>query len=195
MSDFWIVSVSDRAYGPYTTPQMGAFIGEGRITASSLIARAGETEFASAGAEPLFSALFQLSKTAGATLAESMHPEEPVAAQKFGRSDTDTKTGERARFVVITDMKSRSIQGVEEELVKMGVFYTLLPQVWLLVTELSVTTVRNLLIQQLGKLDVLFVVDTSHDKAAWFNFGPEADSRIRKNWVKDATPQQHQAYG
>jgi hypothetical protein len=29
---------------------------------------------------------------------------------------------------------------------------------------------------------VLFVADASNDKAAWFNFGPEADARIRKLW-------------
>ena len=36
--------------------------------------------------------------------------------------------------------------------------------------------------QKLGKLDTLFIVDAVHDKAAWFNFGPEADTRIRRMW-------------
>ena len=192
MSDFWIVSVSDKAYGPYTTPQMEAFAGEGRLSPSSLIARAGETEFKPAGEEPAFSALFQPSKMTPVARAESIQPGEPVA-QKFGRGDAEAK-GERARFIVIADMKSRSIQGLEEEIHKMGPAHSVLPQVWLLVTDLSVTTVRNLLIQQLGKLDVLFVVDTTHDKAAWFNFGPEADARIRKLWVKEPAAMQ-QAYG
>ena len=44
--------------------------------------------------------------------------------------------------------------------------------------------IRNVLVQQLGKLDVLFVVDATRDKAAWFNFGPEADARIRRNWAR-----------
>jgi hypothetical protein len=191
MSDFWIVSVSDRAYGPYTTQQVEGFIGEGRIVASSLIARAGETEFAPAGTENVFSALFQPSKSTA--VAQAMQPNEPVAVQKFGR-DGDAKTGERARFVVIADMKSRSIQGLEDELHKLGQAHAMFPQVWLLVSELSVTTVRNQLIQQLGKLDTLFVVDSTHDKAAWFNFGPEADARIRKMWTKEA-PQSFQAFG
>jgi hypothetical protein len=122
-----------------------------------------------------------------------MQPNEPVAVQKFGR-EGDAKTGERARFVVIADMKSRSIQGLEDELHKLGQAHAMFPQVWLLVSELSVTTVRNQLIQQLGKLDTLFVVDSTHDKAAWFNFGPEADARIRKMWTKEA-PQSFQAFG
>jgi hypothetical protein len=193
MSDFWIVSVSDRAYGPYTTPQMEAFAAEGRLAPSSLVARAGETEFRAAGEEASFSALFQPSKMAPQAKAEAMQPDEPAAVQKFGRGDADAR-GERARFVIIVDMKSRSIQGVEEEIFKMGPAYAVLPQVWLLVSDMSVNTVRNLLIQKLGKMDVLFVIDATHDKGAWFNFGPEADARMRKLWIKDSAAAQ-QAYG
>jgi hypothetical protein len=193
MSDFWIVSVSDKAYGPYTTPQMEAFATEGRLAPSSLVARAGETEFRSAGEEPAFSALFQPSKMTPMANAETMQPDEPAAVRKFGRGDADAR-GDRARFVIIADMKSRSVQGLEEEIFKMGPAYAVLPQVWLLVSEMSVNTVRNILIQKLGKMDVLFVIDATHDKGAWFNFGPEADARMRKLWVKDAAAAQ-QAYG
>ena len=45
---------------------------------------------------------------------------------------------------------------------------------------------RNALVRKLGKLDTLFIVDAGRDKAAWFNFGPEADTRIRKIWSKAA---------
>jgi len=193
MSDYWIVSVSDRAYGPYTTEQMEGFAAEGRLAASSLIARAGETAFRFAGEEPQFSALFQPSKTAPVAGLESLQDKGQPVAQKFGRSDTDTKPGERGRFVIITDMKSRSIQGVEEEIYKMGSAYSLLPQVWLLISEMSVNAIRNLLTPQLGKLDALFVLDATHDKAAWFNFGPEADTRIRKLWAKDQPPARQSA--
>ena len=40
------------------------------------------------------------------------------------------------------------------------------------------------LVQKLGKLDTIFVVDTIHDRAAWFNFGPEADTRVRRMWSR-----------
>src|ERR1700744_6482883 len=118
MSDFWIISVSDKAYGPYTTPQMEAFAAEGRLAPSSHVARAGETEFRSAGEEPAFSALFQPSKMAPEVRTETLQPEEPIAVQKFGRGDADAR-GDRSRFVIIADMKSRSIHGVEEEIFKM----------------------------------------------------------------------------
>jgi hypothetical protein len=40
------------------------------------------------------------------------------------------------------------------------------------------------LVRKLGKLDALFIVDAVHDKAAWFNFGPESDARIRRMWSR-----------
>ena len=45
-------------------------------------------------------------------------------------------------------------------------------------------TIRHALMQKLGKLDTIFVVDTIHDRAAWFNFGPEADIRVRRMWSR-----------
>jgi hypothetical protein len=55
-----------------------------------------------------------------------------------------------------------------------------------LVSEHAINIVRTALVQKLGKLDTIFIVDAAHDKAAWFNFGPEADTRIRKMWSKPA---------
>jgi hypothetical protein len=59
--------------------------------------------------------------------------------------------------------------------------------VWLLACDLSINAVRNALVQKLGKLDMLFVVDATRDRAAWFNFGPEADARIRRLWARTDT--------
>jgi hypothetical protein len=90
-------------------------------------------------------------------------------------------------------MKSRSVQGLEEEIYNLGPAYPLFPQVWLLTTEQPVNAIRNLLVQKLGKMDVLFVVDATHNKAAWFNFGPEADTRIRRIWAKPIEAAKFQA--
>ena len=57
---------------------------------------------------------------------------------------------------------------------------------WIISTDQSVSAVRNRLVQELGKADSLFVIDASRGKAAWFNFGPEADVRIRRVWQKSA---------
>jgi hypothetical protein len=117
--------------------------------------------------------------TASVTPIKSVEP-----SSAFGQKDDAVKAGERAHVIIIADMKSRSIDGLEEEIFKLGPAYAFLPQAWLLSTDLSVNAIRNQLVQQLGKLDVLFVVDATRDKAAWFNFGPEADSRIRRNWAR-----------
>jgi hypothetical protein len=187
----WIVSVAGRAYGPYTDAQMQAFASEGRLAPQSLVARNGETQFRQAADDTVLSTLFGLHKMAAAPEPANPAPSATVTPIKpadgpstFGQKDDAVKAGERAHVIIIADMKSRSIDGLEEEIFKLGPAYAFLPQAWLLSTDLSVNAIRNQLVQQLGKLDVLFVVDATRDKAAWFNFGPEADSRIRRNWAR-----------
>jgi hypothetical protein len=103
---------------------------------------------------------------------------------RFGRNDQDTGAGTRSHFVIIADMKSRSITGLEEEIFNMGPAHRFMPQSWVLTSEASLNTIRNRLVQKLGKIDTLFIVDAARDKAAWFNFGPENDSRVRRMWSR-----------
>jgi hypothetical protein len=185
----WIVSVAGRAYGPYTDAQMQAFASEGRLAPQSLVAHNGETHFRPAADEPALASLFSpvnfstepTTPVSTATIT-AIKPGESHSA--FGRQDDTENPGVRSHIVIIADMKSRSIDGLEEEIFKLGPAFAFLPQAWLLSSEMSVNAIRNLLVQQLGKLDVLFVVDATRDKAAWFNFGPEADARIRRNWAR-----------
>ena len=184
----WIVSVAGRAYGPYTDAQMQAFASEGRLAPQSLIARNGETHFRAASDEPALAALFGIARQAApepakpAATVTSIQPTETPST--FGQKDDAANSGERAHIIIIADMKSRSIDGLEEEIFKLGPAFAFLPQAWLLSSDMSVNAIRNLLVQQLGKLDALFVVDATRDKAAWFNFGPESDTRIRRNWAR-----------
>ena len=190
MSDSWFINVQGRAYGPYTEAQMQGFAAEGRLAPHSLVTRAGATEFRAASDEPGLALLFPQPKA----VAETIHPNEPAAVPTFGRQD-DGDVPERSHVVIVADMKSRSVQGLEEEIYNLGPAYPLFPQVWLLATEHPVNAVRNLLVQKLGKMDVLFVVDATHNKAAWFNFGPEADTRIRRIWTKPVDAAKIQATG
>jgi hypothetical protein len=183
MSANWMVNVGGRAYGPYTDAQMAAFAAEGRLAPQSLIARSNEGKFRPAGEGPALAAFF----TSGPATPAAPEPAPRADAKPagmFGRSKEEG-SGEPSHIVVIADMKSRSIVGLEEEIYRLGQACPLLPQIWLLRTDQSVNAVRNHLVQQLGKLDVLFVVDATNDKAAWFNFGPEAEARIRRMWSKD----------
>lgn len=182
MSDSWIVSVGGRGYGPYSLEQMQTFIAEGRVAAQSLVAHPSDAESHMAGDDPVLGALFAPATPQPAAMAEPMRAEEKPA-QNFGRHG-DQHSGEASHIIIIADMKSRSINGLEEEIYNLGPAYPVLPQVWLLTTDTPVHAIRNILMQKLGKLDVLFIIDSTHDKAAWFNFGPESDTRIRRIWGK-----------
>ena len=88
---------------------------------------------------------------------------------------------------MILDQRAQAAaSNLEEAINSLGQSYRLTTNVWIIATEQTVSAVRNRLVQELGKADSLFVIDASRGKAAWFNFGPEADVRIRRVWQKSA---------
>jgi hypothetical protein len=183
---------------------MRAFHAEGRLAAYTQVAPAGEEQFLSASEfedlAPLFStsADVPLPADSGADALETQRPAESPSApvsrpaserrpgaepRRFGQ-ETDSTSGEPTRFVIIADMRSGSISALEEEILNLGIAFRFMPQAWVLASQASLNTIRHVLMQKLGKLDVLFIVDAAHDRAAWFNFGPEADTRIRMIWSR-----------
>ena len=179
MAESWTISVAGRVYGPYSLGQMQAFHAENRLADHSLVARAGEEQFHPAIEDTELASLFQAS-------AEE-HPAAEPAPHRFGvRAGEELGSGVPCHFVIIADMKSRSISGLEEEIFNLGQAHRFMPQAWVLSSEASINTIRNALVQKLGKIDTIFIVDAAHDKAAWFNFGPESDTRIRKMWSRPA---------
>jgi len=114
------------------------------------------------------------------------------ATPRFGRH-SDGTAGEFSHFLIAADMKSFSIHGLEEAISSLGPSFALTPQVWLLTCDQPLTVVRSTLVAKLGTLDMLFIVDTTHDKASWYNFGPEAESRIRRVWTKPEPGQRRSA--
>ncbi|HWA90878.1 MAG TPA: GYF domain-containing protein [Rhizomicrobium sp.] len=185
MSDTWTISVAGRAYGPYTAPQMQGFVAEGRLAPGSLVARDGENQYRAASEDPVLAALFRpVAAPQPAPKPQFFTAEGNEELQPFGRNDDEAQPGQRAHFLIVADMKSRSISGLEEEIFNLGPAVPILPQAWLLASDMAINAIRQALVQKLGKLDTLFIADATHDKAAWFNFGPEADSRIRRIWQK-----------
>ena len=179
MSGAWTISVAGHIYGPYSTEQLEGFAAEGRLARQSLVTPAGESDFRRAADEPELAHIFQAPQAnTERAVAQPLHHE----IREFGRADSQTHDGECSHMLIVADLKSGSIAKLEEEIATFGQSVAILPQAWLLATAASVNTVRNQLIRQVGKLDVLFVADASNDKAAWFNFGPESDARIRKIW-------------
>jgi len=181
MSESWTISVNGHSYGPYTAEQMRAFAAEGRLAAHSLVARQGEERYQPASADSALAVLFPVGEPA--TAKPSLPSAENDAPQTFGRNEQE-KTSGRTHFIVVADMKVRSISALEEEIFKCGPAYPIMPQAWVLSSEMSLNALRNLLVQRLGKLDTIFIADTTHDKAAWFNYAPEGESRIRRIWQK-----------
>ncbi len=179
MAETWTISVGSRVFGPYTAEQMRAFQAEGRLAVHSLVARAGEEQFHAAGEDPELAQLFP----DAAVPAPQPQPAPQAEPHRFGR-EPEAGPAERSRFVIISDMKSGSISALEEEIFNLGPAYRFMPQSWVLTSEASLNTIRHALMQKLGKLDTIFVVDTIHDRAAWFNFGPEADTRVRRMWSR-----------
>ena len=195
----WTMNISGRIYGPYSSERMRAFANEGRLSPHSLIAREGTSDWHEAREEPEFAEFF--GKAPGATgpapegaAATLLNPTvivpavTPVTSSRPAPVEAPQQQmqqdGGRAQFAVVVDLKSRSPGNLEQAVSSLGPAYRLLPNVWIVSTEQTVNAVRNRLVQELGKLDSLFVVDATRGKAAWFNFGPEADVRIRRVWQK-----------
>jgi hypothetical protein len=175
MSASWIVSVGGRTYGPYGADQMETFVVEGRLAPHSLVARDEEGQFGPASQDPMLADFFQSREPVS-------QPPQNEDVPRFGMGEV--ASDEPSHFLVVADMKSGSITALEEEIHRLGPAYAVMPQAWILTCEMSIGPLRNHLVQKLGKLDILLVVDATHDKLSWFNLGMEAETRVRRIWTK-----------
>ena len=189
----WNINVGGRLYGPFTSERMKSFVGEGRLAPHSLVAREGSSDWHEAREEPEFCDLFVRPGHEAAAPSPAPQPaEEPAPTppvhetlpQRAGTAPHEKPEGGRSHFAIVIDQKSRPVGNLDDAIVSLGPAYRLLHNVWIVSTDQTANAVRNRLVQELGKADSLFVVDASRGKAAWFNFGPEADVRIRRVWQK-----------
>lgn len=179
MVNSWTISVGGRLYGPYSLEQMQSFHAENRLADHSMVAREGEDEFRPASEDPLLAPLFQVEIAATEKKKDVSQP-----CYTGPHEEEEVSDGELNHFVIVAEMKSGSISGLEEGISNFGEAVRLAPQAWVLLSGGTINTIRNALVQKLGKLDTLFIVDASRDKAAWFNCGPETNTRIRKLWSR-----------
>jgi hypothetical protein len=189
----WSMNVGGRAYGPYTSDRMRAFATEGRLVPNSLVSREGSEDWHEAREEPEFFDFFPDKPIVAEPVLDdapldAMHdnPSHGPITPVLGEHRAEQKDPGRAHFAVVVDLKSRSAGNLEKAIESLGPNYRLLNNIWVLSTDLTVNAVRNRLVQELGKLDSLFVIDATRGKAAWFNFGPESDAKIRRVWQKTA---------
>lgn len=170
LNSSWRINVSGQVYGPYTGHQIKAFATEGRIAPHSIV-QAGDGPWITAIDDPVLSQLFV------------QKPAAPAQPQAVGAPAAQVEPAS-ANFVVIADLRSRGSGPFEAAIAKLGQVYRLNPLVWLLHTDRTAGTIRNELIQHMGHSDHLVIVDATRGKAAWFNLGPEGDSKIRKVWKR-----------
>ena len=190
MSSGWSINVGGQMYGPYTWEQMRSFVHEGRLSPQSLIAREGNNDWHEAQQDREFAGLFVLRSKGDSeilTFAFSTRPSEAsTASANDGATETRKRTG--SQFVVFMELKSSTSQRLEEAINSFGPNYRLKDNnIWFISTDQSVNLVRNRLVKECGKSDSVLVIDASRAKAAWFNFGPEADVLIRRVWQQGAS--------
>ena len=181
MAGAWTINAGGRVYGPFSTERMRSFASEGRLAGNSLVAREDSSDWREAREEPTFADLFpRIAETAAIASQKPASSPPPMPAPGH---DADVP---RTQFAIVVDLKSRGSGNLEQVIASFGPSYQLLPNVWIVSSDQTANAVRNRLVQELGKSDSLFVVDASRGKAAWFNFGPDADVRIRRVWQKSA---------
>lgn len=181
LNSSWRINVSGQVYGPYTGQQIKAFASEGRLAPHSIV-QSGDGPWIAAIDDPVLGQLF--------VQKQVQKPAAPAPAQGFGaRAAAEPVAGASAEptsanFVVIADLRSRGSGPFEAAISRLGEVFRLNPLVWLLHTDRTAGTIRNELIQHMGNNDHLVIVDATRGKTAWFNLGPEGDSKIRKVWKR-----------
>ena len=183
MTDAWTIKVGDRLYGPFSLERVRGFAPEGRLAPTSLVAPEGSEDWREAGHTPEFADIFASQPGEPPSVPEARPAQVPSAVAP---TPAPAPAAERAQFAVVVDIKSGGGGDLEQAIMSLGPAYRLLPNIWIVSTEQTINAVRNRLVRELGKADSLFVVDASRGKAAWFNFGPDADVRIRRVWQKTA---------
>tara|TARA_R110000868_G_scaffold86206_2_gene241820 strand:+ start:4167 stop:4691 length:525 start_codon:yes stop_codon:yes gene_type:complete len=160
----WYVKVEGRVYGPYTPQQMRAFVSEGRIAAHSQVSNNRDSGWGSASDVEDFSEWL-------ADMSSGPAPEKRV-----------TPGVRPANFVIVTEIQSEKGPEFRNALTAYGELEQITPGTWLLRGPTTAAVLRNELSHILERDDRLLVIDATHDRAAWFNLGRDADENIRNLW-------------
>lgn len=179
----WRINVGGQVYGPYTGRQIQAFAKEGRVAPHSIV-QAGEMgPWITAIDDPVLGQLFVVE---GQRKVSSRQETVGAGAPTVTAGSREATDAEESNFVIIAELRETRTGSLHSAIAKLGECYRLTPSSWLLRSDRSIGTIRNELTTVLGRSDSIFVVDTAHNRTAWFNLGPDADFHIRKVWKREA---------
>lgn len=162
VAETWFVKVAEKVYGPYSRDHMARYVAEGRVTPKSLVALSAAGAWEEAGRSAALQAV--LSETRPAFKIDNGEP------------------AELGNLLVIISLASSASRQFDYELRQMGSAVEISTGIYLLRTNRTAGAVRNALSQMMNRGDKLIVLDSTRDRLAWFNLGPETDARIREVW-------------
>ncbi|MBI1239906.1 MAG: hypothetical protein GC199_11260 [Alphaproteobacteria bacterium] len=173
----WYVRVGADIFGPYTGAQMLSFVAEGRVQRNSIVALEGAREWTTAAEDAALSPHLREEEPAPQAEAQPAG----LVSRKNPRSEEEI---ESSNFVIIYPQGARSVTRLEQTIMNLGPACKLSPHTWLVSSRETAGAIRNMLTEYFGRNDCLLVVDASRGKAAWFNFGPELEARMRRVWQR-----------
>lgn len=191
--DQWYVQFDGLSYGPFTHGQMQEFVSEGRVISDSLITPDPSRGYFQAQAFPIFTQWTNAAQTApqqmiaqpvtGQTPQMQVRAEQPVPVA-MGQSYSNATLQAPSPTVLLVMAEIRSAQGMPflQTLQTHGPAQRIGDTVWLLRSAISADALRTSLSRTLSKQDRLFILDSFHNKTAWYNIGADMDQRIRELW-------------
>jgi len=148
--DHYFLNIGGRIYGPYGPDRVRSFLGEGRINASTLIARSRVGPF---------------------------HPADEALDDAI--KDFKIANARPTQFLLAGQFGAAGDAIVEDTLLSMGAATPIAAGLWLLTARVSSAEVRNRLSARLGRDDVFVVAKIDGRDTAWFNLGGDVDGALR----------------
>ncbi len=191
--DQWYVQFDGLTYGPYAHGQMQGFVAERRIIETSLITPDPSRGYFQASAFPIFEQWVngaarqaqdpQMQPVIGQTQHMQVRETQPIPVA-MGQAFHGSTLQAPSPTVLLVMAEIRSAQGMPflQALQRHGHAQRIGDTVWLVRSAISADALRTSLSQTLSKQDRLFILDSFHNKTAWYNIGADMDQRIRDLW-------------
>jgi hypothetical protein len=171
----WYVQAEGRVWGPYADTRLAAFVAEGRVGATSLLADDVAGPFAAAATQPALRPLFAPVEAEVQSKASPFMPAATPAPQLGG---------EARPLLVFAGFRDGDEAAFEAALAIHGPYERVSRGVWLLRARMGAAGLRNVLSRRFRAGDTLLVVEAGLEQAAWFNLDRAEERRLRALWTR-----------